>query len=562
MTTNGTRQWRRGDSTATGAKAFAQPILGWKQAIELRQRGRLRYAEVALAVVGMTVAMLPVRNALGVLNVLLLYLLLTFALALVIGSGAAALAAAMSFFAFDFFFIPPFHTFAVARREDTFALVVFLVVAVATGQLTARVGARNEVAERERRRTELLYELNAALIGDVTLDAILGRIVERVVHVYGAAQCRILLPEGSDQLTVRASFPAAVAVEAHIDRELFVLASWAMEHRTPTGRRSAARSRIRRPHVNGKASPSFPSQRRSDVLCLPIATAERVVGVLEVGAESGSGSFDEEDANLLGSFANQAALALERARLTEEAARAAMFAESDALKSALLSTVSHDLRTPLAAIKASATSLLDTSVMWSDEARGEFLHAIDEEADRLALMVENLLDMSRIEGGALRPDKEWYDAAELIADVADRLAPLATRHRLSTDVPLDLPLACFDYVEIAQVIMNLGENAIKYTPEGTQITIAARQVAKAIEITVADDGPGIQSSKQIRLFDKFYRIADDGRVPGSGIGLAICKGLVEAHGGRIWVESRKGDGATFRLTVPLGEQMDIGGCST
>jgi two-component system sensor histidine kinase KdpD len=229
-------------------------------------------------------------------------------------------------------------------------------------------------------------------------------------------------------------------------------------------------------------------------------------------------------------------------------------AESDALKSALLAAVSHDLRTPLASIKAAATSLLDDSVRWDDAARRDFLEAIDEETDRLTLMVGNLLDLSRIEGGALRPDKEWYDVAELVADAAGRVATRAVDHQLTTAVEPGLPLARFDYVEIVQVLLNLVENALKYTPPGTRITISVRRLRDAIEVAVSDTGPGIPPNQLPRLFDKFYRADPSGRIPGSGIGLAIARGLVEAHGGRIWVESRVGEGTTFRFTLPLAER--------
>jgi two-component system, OmpR family, sensor histidine kinase KdpD len=295
------------------------------------------------------------------------------------------------------------------------------------------------------------------------------------------------------------------------------------------------------------------------VLYVPIGTSQRIVGVLEILSRPDRGLFTEEDQELLGSFANQAALALERGRLSEEAAQVAALADSDQLKSALLAAVSHDLRTPLAVTKACVTSLLDQSVHWSDGEREEFLRSIDEETDRLTLLVSNLLDLSRIEGGVLHPDKEWYDVAELIEDVVGRLAVDArqTGHQVRTNVEADLPVAHFDYVEIAQVVMNLGENAIKYTPEGAEIVIAATQTETAIEISVKDNGPGIPRKELPQIFDKFHRAEVTKRVPGSGIGLAICKGIVEAHGGQIWVESEPGKGATFRFTLPIEEQVAI-----
>jgi two-component system, OmpR family, sensor histidine kinase KdpD len=234
------------------------------------------------------------------------------------------------------------------------------------------------------------------------------------------------------------------------------------------------------------------------------------------------------------------------------------------LKSALLAAVSHDLRTPLATIKASTTSLLDPGVDWAPNERDDFLRGIDEETDRLSLMVGNLLDLSRIEGSVLKPDMEWYDLAELIQDVAGRLAARARQrgHVLTTDVAPDLPLLYFDYVEIAQVLVNLGENALKYAPPGTEVTLATRQVPGAIELSVRDTGQGISPKDVPHLFDKFFRAEKTGRVPGTGIGLAIAKGLVEAHGGRIWVESRVGEGTTFRFTLPLPTPEHHGGDAT
>jgi len=337
-----------------------------------------------------------------------------------------------------------------------------------------------------------------------------------------------------------------------MDRADLVMASWAMEHRTPAGRGATSR-RIRPPYVGGdKPSRSMARPDRYR-LYFPIATAERAIGVLEVVGRPGGGRFTRDDELLLGSFADQAALALERAQLTEVAARATVLAESDTLKSALLSAVSHDLRTPLATIMASATSLLDPTVTWGDDERMEFLQAIDEEAHRLSRLVSNLLDLSRIEGGALQPAKEWYDVAEVIADVASQLATLAPDHDITTDVEPDLPLLRFDYVEIAQVLMNLGENATKYTPSGTQVTLSAASRADAIEVAVSDNGPGIPPPFLPRLFERFSRAEQTSRIPGTGIGLAISKGLVDAHGGQIWAESIEGLGTRITFTLPLDE---------
>jgi two-component system sensor histidine kinase KdpD len=256
---------------------------------------------------------------------------------------------------------------------------------------------------------------------------------------------------------------------------------------------------------------------------------------------------------VLATFAAQAALAVDRARLTEEAARSAALAQSDELKSALLAAVSHDLRTPLATIKASTTSLLDTSVPWDETTKREFLIGIDEETDRLSLMVSNLLDLSRIEGGALRPDHDWVDGAELLNDVARRLRgrAAASGKTIEVSAPEEPPLLWLDYVEIAEVLLNLGDNSLKYSPSGATVRFTLEMLERDARFAVADNGPGMSRRDRNRVFTRFVRGETAGTSTGAGIGLSISKGLVEAHGGTIWLESEIGRGTTVFFTIPL-----------
>lgn len=508
----------------------------------------------ALALALATGGMLLVRGHLGVLNALLLYFIVVFGASwlLALRPGPAAAVGLASFLLLDFFFIPPYNTLTIAESDHVLALFAYLGVALATANLAARVRAEAEAARREQRRTNLLYELNAALIGDVSLDAILATIVERVVHVYGAKRCRILLPDETTGLTVRASFPGGK--NDALGRQALAVAEWALANRAPA-LLGGGQTRIKAPHGLNAPPPARAPRGEPDALYVPIATSRRAVGVLDVQGRPGGGRFREEDEALLLSFANQAALALERARLSEEAARAATLAESDELKSALLAAVSHDLRTPLAVIKASATSLLDPSVRWSEMERTAFLEGIDQEADRLTLMVGNLLDLSRIEGGVLKPDRDWCDAGELVHDAVARLTTRATDtgHQIRVELPPDPPLVYVDFVEIAQVLMNLGENAFKYTPAGSTVVFSVRTLPGNVEFAVTDNGPGIPAKELERIFEPFQRGSRHQRLPGSGIGLAIGKGLIAAHGGRIWAENVPGGGAAFRFTIP-GEE--------
>ena len=511
-----------------------------------------RYATVVAAVAGLSLLLLPLRDHLSAVSTLLVYLLLCAALGLTTGPGPAALAAVLASLAYNLLFVPPLYTLRVAETDQLLALAGFLGIAVVTGQLAARIRARTELAEREQRRTTLLYELNAALIGDVTLDAILATIVQRVVRIYGATACRILQPDDSGSLAVTARYPESVS--AGIERQRAAVAQWAIEHGLPAGRGKAG-ARVVMPH-GSRPGAGLMAGSDADVLYLPIKSADRAIGVLEVTGRPGGGRFSPDDQQILASFATQAALALERARLTRAAASAQALAESDAFKTTLLAALSHDLRTPLAVIKASSTALLDNSVDWTERSRAELLHAIDEETDRLNAMLGSLLDLTRLQGGALRPDRQWYDIAELGSDVVNRPGLRLADHSLSIEIAPDLPTVRFDYVLIAQVLTNLIENAVKHTPPGTPITISARAVPGAIEVAVSDQGPGIPAADLPHLFDVFYRAPADRRTPGSGIGLAICKGFVEAHGGRMRVESSPGQGATFRFTLPVDEQGD------
>ncbi len=562
-------------TTQRGARGFGRAVALWGDGFDrLRDwTRRLReapggwppYVVAILLALAVAAVMAPFRDGLDPVNVLLLYVAVSVVAALALGSGPALAASVAGFLVVNLIFIHPYGTLAVSARFYVLALVIYLGVALVTGQLVARLAERTEQALAEQRRTRLLYDLNSALISDVTLTDILDTIVRQVVTVYGAARSRILLPadgtspdvDAEPDLVVRATAPAARA-SGTIDRADQSVARWAMANRRPAGRgggRRLARGSAGPRRRAGGAAESGRDGGTTDILYLPILAGERPIGVLEVSGRPGGGRFMADDELVLGTFAGQAALALERARLTEEAAQSDALRRSDDLKSALLAAVSHDLRTPLAAIKASATALLDEQVRWADADRREFLHAIDEETDRLALMVGNLLDLSRIEGGALRPDREWYGVDELIDDVMSRLRSRAGTDaaRLSAMVEADLPPAWFDYVEIAQVLRNLGENALKYTPTGTAIRITVRRDDDRLIFTVADDGPGIPQETQARLFERFYRGAAQGStVSGVGIGLAICRGLVEAHGGGIGVESEPGHGATFRFWLPIG----------
>jgi len=264
----------------------------------------------------------------------------------------------------------------------------------------------------------------------------------------------------------------------------------------------------------------------------------------------GRAPFSEVENRLLTTVAVQLGQGVERARLHEEATDAEVVRRADELKTALLNAVSHDLRTPLASIIASAGSLRQQDVDWTGEQVRELAEAIEQEARRLNRIVGNLLDLSRIEAGSLRCDKEWHDLGALVGDVLGRLRPVTSGRTVVVDVPDDLPFVPLDYVQIDQVLSNLVENACRYTPPGAEIAVRARQKGETIQVEVADHGPGFPAAALPRLFEPFYRGEEQSIRMSTGLGLAVARGLVEAHGGRIRAENRATGGSVI-FTLPL-----------
>jgi len=297
------------------------------------------------------------------------------------------------------------------------------------------------------------------------------------------------------------------------------------------------------------------SDRRSLALPLRSLTGEQI-GALVGRRAAAAPALDAVDAHLLTAVAQQLGAGIERVRLRTEANEAETLRRTDELKSALLNAVSHDLRTPLASILASAGSLRQRDIDWTEAEKDGFAAAIVEEAERLNGIVGNLLDLSRIEGGSLRPDKDWHDLASLIGDVVRRVRVRYPQHFFAIDLPSDLPPLLIDWVEIDQVLSNLIENAAKYSPTGTKVWIAARRDGSCVRVQIADRGPGIPASAMTYLFTPFYRVqalSGQCRPKGIGLGLAVARGLAEAHGGKIAVRNRDDGGAIFSFTLPLAE---------
>jgi two-component system sensor histidine kinase KdpD len=490
-------------------------------------RGALGYAVAIGGTVLVTAPLLAIRSEASKTTVVLAYLLVVTAAAAAGGLGPGITAAGLGFLAFDVLFLQPYHHIIVDDPQDYLSLGVYLLVAVVVSLLVATSERRRAQAERRERETRMLFDLSTSLVAHGSLTDTLRGVVSTVRSLFDLAGCAIVLPSG-DGIELAA---ADGQVPDDLD-ERFV------------GVRSAQAS----VQVHGPAGADLePGQ----ALTVPMRSGEHVVGALVVVAGGpGSSGFGEAERRVLATFANQAALAVEQGQQEEERNRALALQETDRLRTALLNSVSHDLRTPLASIKASASSLLDREVRWSDAERDEFLATINTEADRLTRLVHNLLDMSRIEAGALDPRLVESTVAEVVGPVVRR-ARAASRQRVEVDVPEELPPVLVDPVRLDQVLTNLLDNARGYAA-ASPVQVVARRAGDSVELRVVDHGPGIPGPERERVFDQFYRLKGGGRRPeGTGMGLAICRGIVEAHGGTLRVETTPGGGATFVLTLPV-----------
>lgn len=512
-------------------------------------------------------------------NISIVYLLVVLGLASTRGRYSAILASLIAFLSFDFFIVPPLYTFTINRAEEWIALVVFLVTAIITSQLAVALRQRAEEASRRERETRILYDLMRVTNSEEQPESELHLIAQAIVDVFsswGVHDCAILQPDAQGALHIQASaYQPLEQITLSSDEK--AIAAWVMAH----GRTMGLYDDDSLPHstsarfvqrvivsstVGGRAV-------QCSLRLIPLKVGQQIVGVLRLRILDDQRHLMREErlqeerdhpnarTAFFWTFLDQATSLIERARLRRENLRIELLQRIDTLRAALLSSVSHDLRTPLASIKAAASSLLQEDVHWDEETRRGFALSIEREADRLNRLVSNLLDMSRIENGALQPEKEWYPIAELIHDVLDRLQPLLQGRVLHTYLPEDLPPIEVDYLHIDQVLTNLIENVARYTPLESPIDVSVQRDGSQLIISVADRGPGIPSPDLERVFDKFYRVQrgqhSTGYPTGSGLGLAVSKGLVEAHSGRIWAENRQGGGALFSVALPIGSPEGI-----
>src|SRR5215468_1236173 len=461
-------------------------------------------------------------------NISLVFLAAVLASAVQFGAGPSIVSAVLSVLCYNFFFLPPLYTFTIADPANIVALFFFLIVAVLTSSLTARTRTQALIAQRQARTTSELYSFSQKLAGIATLDDLLWATAHQIA-VMLKVEVVILIPEG-DGIAVRAGFPP----EDELDAADLAAARWCWDHNQSAGR----------------GADTLPGAKR---LFLPLRTGRGPVGVLGINRKAPGPLFTPDERRLLDALSDQAAVAIERTQLAEDIDEARVLAETERLRSSLLTSISHDLRTPLASIIGTITSLRSFGKLYDDRTRDEMLATAQDEGERLNRFVANLLDMTRLDSGTIELRREMIDLSDVVGSALQRCEKILGGHRVAVAMAPDLPMFPLDFLLMEQVLVNLLDNAAKYAPSGSAIEIAGRREGGDVVIEVRDEGPGIPPSDLERIFDKFYRVHNgDRQRAGTGLGLAICRGFVEAHGGTITAANRPDrSGALFTIRIPI-----------
>jgi two-component system sensor histidine kinase KdpD len=468
------------------------------------------------------------HNLLSITNVALVFLTAILIGAVLHGLGPSLFACVIAMLAYNFFFLPPLYTFTISDPENVVALFFFAVVAVIASNLAARVRGQALAARLRARLTEDLYQFSRKLTVAVTLDDLLWATAHQIAMML-KVRVVLLLPEDGT-FAVRAGFPP----EDTLDEADLAAAKWSWEKN----------------HVAGRGSDTLPGGKW---LFQPLRTGHGPLGVVGIIRDEPGPLLTPDQQRLLDALAGQAALAIERIGLAKDLHQARLQVETDRLRSALLTSISHDLRTPLASILGSASSLRSQDAILDRTTKEALLGTIVEESDRLNRFIGNLLDMTRLESGALQPRAGLAELSDVIGAVLRRASQILAEHQVQVDLAPGLPMLALDAVLFEQVLFNLLDNAAKYAPAGSLITIQASHDSDTVTLRIMDEGAGIPAADMDRIFEKFYRSGSaDRRRAGTGLGLAICRGFVEAMNGTITAQNRPDrQGAMFVIVLPV-----------
>jgi two-component system sensor histidine kinase KdpD len=496
-------------------------------AVLVPERDPKAYLWSAAAVAAATAVAIFVNRIFPVESLSLFFLVAVLGAAARFGLWPSIFASGLAFLSYNFFLTEPFFTFEIANQDLVLTLFLFLLVAIVTGNLAARLRTQALAQRAIARRTANLFDFSRKVASVASLDDVVWA---AVTHVASTMQCSsmILMPDSSGQLAIVGGMPP----EDHLEPRDRGAAEWAWDKREPAG----------------WSSQTLPS---ATWLFLPMKSADRIQGVL--GVQFGARQYiTMEERRLLDSLVDQVGLAIERTKLASDMEQTRLLAETESLRAALLSSVSHDLRTPLVSIIGAATSLVEADEALGASGRRSMAETIRDEGERLNRYVQNLLDMTRLGYGALKVARQPVDLREVVGRALRRLGRDLAAHRVVRDLPASLPEVSGDAVLLEQVVTNILDNAAKYAPPASQVTLSAEPTGGAVALTIEDEGPGIPENDRAQVFDMFFRVrAGDGQPGGTGLGLAIAKGIVDAHGGSIRAEAAKKDGGGTRIVVTL-----------
>ncbi len=491
------------------------------------------YGTATVAVALITWLIICVQADTHLSNVSMLYLLVVTMSALLLGRGAAIYCSFLSFLTFDWFFTEPKQQLSVASFSEWLALCMFLMTATVIGQLTALLRKRMEEAQQSRRETAALAEASWAVASDIDRDRVLRKLMETITRVSAAeAVSMCLQPNDHDaQIWIHSNAPV---------------------NQTEVSSEALVHAMVRGQTIGWDNSPhwkkAFGDLKKCEIIYLPITLNNETFGVICLRLTGGA-ILSPNDKNIINSVINHAAVVLHRDKLLQIQAKAKALAEVDRLKTALLSMVSHDFRSPLTSIKASVGSMMQEHSKVDRETQMQLLHAVDQEADRLNKMVGNILDLSRLEANAWAPKKELTPVTELVGSVLDSFGETENK-RIKLDIADRDKEFWLDSVQMTQVLRNLIENALKYSEK--DVTVKFYNGGQSLNIDVLDNGPGLPKGEEQEIFKPFHRSAalQESSTPGMGVGLAVCKGLIEAHKGTLTASNQSGGGAVFHISLP------------
>jgi two-component system, OmpR family, sensor histidine kinase KdpD len=488
------------------------------------------YVWVTLSIVILTSVLKLLGPTFDLVNIALVYILPVIISAVYGGKGSSFYAAGLGVLAFDFFFVPPHLSFTVSDLRYVVSFGIFLFVASLTGSLAAKLKNQLHYSKQREANTASLYALSKEMNAIADFDALLRHITLKVSHSI-QSEAVIYLPNAKDDLEL-AAYSTAMPTWAQSEAEM-VIVKWVYQHGEQAGKGAG-------------------TLRESSGLYIPLRIEEKTYGVLSVNL--GSAAPSSETLQLLEALGEIAASAIARVKLSEEAKLAHLTAESERLRTAILDSVSHELRTPLATVIGSVTALIEAEDLFSPQDRMELLSTIRDGSLRMNRLVSNLLGMVQLESGMLRLRKKWCDVEDIIGVALKQVKDFQQHRQIHVHLPQHAQMILGDEVLLEQVLVNVISNAIKYSPDGSEINIEVIELEDMISFSIADQGIGIEAAEQEWIFDKFYRADMSKHIPGTGLGLAICKGIVELHGGTILAKPNTDQGTIITISLPMCEE--------